>query len=99
MRTMELYGFWRDCDLNVMGIRRALWNMEHAGWFKHVKGFIIGRPLCFGSDMMGMNQYNAVTGILSKYKVPIIMDVDLGHLSPMMRGHLRKLCGNQRVWE
>ena len=34
--------------------------------------------------MMGMNQYNAVTGILSKYKVPIIMDVDLGHLSPMM---------------
>lgn len=76
--------FLESCDLNVMGIRRALWNMEHAGWFKHVKGFIIGRPLCFGSDMMGMNQYNAVTGILSKYKVPIIMDVDLGHLSPMM---------------
>ena len=47
--------FLESCDLNVMGIRRALWNMEHAGWFKHVKGFIIGRPLCFGSDMMGMN--------------------------------------------
>ena len=58
--------------------------MEHAGWFKHVKGFIIGRPLCFGTDMMGMNQYNAVTGILSKYKVPVIMDTDIGHLSPMM---------------
>lgn len=42
------------------------------GWFKHVKGFIIGRPLCFGTDMMGNDQYNAVTGILSKYKVPII---------------------------
>ena len=76
--------FLEACDLNVMGIRRALWNLEHAGWFKHVKGFIIGRPLCFGTDMMGMNQYNAVTGILSKYKVPIIMDTDIGHLSPMM---------------
>lgn len=73
-----------SCDLNIMSIRRVLWNMEHAGWFKYVKGFIIGRPLCFGEEMMGMDQYTAVTGILAKYNVPVIMDVDLGHLSPMM---------------
>lgn len=76
--------FLEACDLNVMSIRRALWNLEHAGWFKNVKGFLIGRPLCFGSEFMGMNQYNAVTGILAKYNVPIIMDLDIGHLSPMM---------------
>ena len=76
--------FLEACDLNVMSIRRALWNLEHAGWFEHVKGFIIGRPLCFGTEMMGMNQYNAVTGILEKYNVPIVMDADIGHLSPMM---------------
>ena len=34
--------------------------------------------------MMGLDAYSAVTGILGKYNVPILMDVDLGHLPPMM---------------
>ena len=76
--------FLESCDLNVFSIRRALWQFEQAGWFKHVKAFLIGRPLCFGQDMMGLDTYSAVTGILGKYNVPIIMDVDLGHLPPMM---------------
>lgn len=76
--------FLEACDLNPMGIRRALWQMEHAGWFKYIKGFIIGRPLCFGDNYCGMNQYDAVTGVLSKYNVPIIMDADIGHLPPMI---------------
>ena len=76
--------FLEVCDLNTMSIRRALWQMEHAGWFKYVKGFIFGRPLCFGESCCGLNQYDAVTGILSKYNVPIIMDADIGHLPPKM---------------
>lgn len=76
--------FMESCDLNVFSIRRALWQLEHAGWFQHVTGFLIGRPACFGEEMMGMNQYNAVLDSLSKYQVPILMDVDLGHLPPMM---------------
>lgn len=76
--------FLEACDLNVFSIRRALWQFEQAGWFSHVKGFLIGRPLCFGQEMMGLNQYSAVLGILKKYHVPVIMDVDLGHLPPMM---------------
>ncbi len=76
--------FLEACDLNVMSIRRALWQMEHAGWFSHVKGFLIGRPLCFGQEMMGLDQYNAVTDVLKKYNVPIVMDADVGHFAPMM---------------
>lgn len=76
--------FLESCDLNVMSIRRALWQMEHAGWFEHVKGFIIGRPLCHGEELMGLDQYQAVLGILEKFQVPIIMDADLGHIPPMM---------------
>ena len=76
--------FMESCDLNVMSIRRALWQLEHAGWFKYTKGFLIGRPLCFGEELMGMDQYRAVTEVLAHYNVPIIMDVDLGHLVPMM---------------
>ena len=76
--------FLEACDLNVMSIRRAIWQLEHSGWFKYTRGFLIGRPLCFGQEMMGLDQYTAVTGILAKYKVPIIMDADVGHFAPMM---------------
>lgn len=76
--------FLESCDLNPMGIRRAMWQMEHAGWFRYVKGFIIGRPLCHGQEMMGADQYNAVLDIIAGYDVPVIMDADLGHLAPMM---------------
>lgn len=76
--------FMEACDLNMLGIRRALWQLDHAGWFKHVKGFIFGRPYFHGEELFGMDQYNAVLGILEKYNVPIIMDADIGHIPPMM---------------
>lgn len=76
--------FLEACDLNVMGIRRGLWQLKNAGWFEHVKGFLIGRPLCFGEEFMGLDQYKAVIDVLSSFQVPVIMDADLGHLPPMM---------------
>lgn len=76
--------FLEACDLNVMSIRRAMWQLDRAGWFKNVKGFIIGRPYNFGQEIMGLDQYSAVMGVVSKYNVPVIMDADVGHLAPMM---------------
>ncbi|MCM1048551.1 MAG: LD-carboxypeptidase [Clostridiales bacterium] len=76
--------FLESCDLNVMSIRRAMWQMENAGWFENCSGFLIGRPLCYGEEMMGLDQYKAVYDVIKKYNVPIVMDVDIGHLSPMM---------------
>ncbi len=74
--------FLECCDLNPISVRRAFWQMDEAGWFKYVKGFIIGRPLHFGEEMMGMDMYEAVLGVVRKYNVPVIMDADLGHLPP-----------------
>ncbi len=76
--------FLEACDLNVFGIRRAMWQMEEAGWFEHVKGFLIGRPLCYGQEMMGLDTYKAVLEVAGRKNVPVVMDVDLGHLPPMM---------------
>jgi muramoyltetrapeptide carboxypeptidase LdcA involved in peptidoglycan recycling len=86
--------FLEACDLNVFGICRALWQLEHAGWFQHVSGFLIGRPLN-GNESMGMDRYTAVLEILGKYEVPVIMDVDLGHVPPAMP----LICGSYaHVW-
>ena len=82
--------FLESCDLNVMSIRRAMWQLDASGWFKYAKGFIIGRPYCMredvknGASMMGLDQYSAVLEIVKKYDVPVIMDADIGHLPPMM---------------
>lgn len=76
--------FMEACDLNVMGIRRALWQLKHSGWFKYVKCFLIGRPLCFGEELFGLDQYDAFMAALEEYNVPVIMDLDIGHLPPMM---------------
>ena len=67
-----------------MDIRRVVWQLEHAGWFQYCKGFLVGRPMCHGQEMFGLNQYTAVTGVLEKYNVPILMDLDIGHIAPMM---------------
>lgn len=91
--------FLEACDLNVFSIRRAMWQMEQAGWFQYVKGFIIGRPLCFGQEMMGLDAYNAVLEVAGRKNVPVIMDADIGHLAPMMpivTGSMAavEVCGN-----
>ena len=57
--------------------------MEHAGWFRHVKGFVFGRPRN-GESMMGLDEYEAVLAVAGKYHVPVIMDADMGHLPPMI---------------
>ena len=76
--------FLEACDLNVFGIRRAVWELQHAGWFEHVKGFLIGRPLSAMDDLLGLDHIRAVTDLLAEYHVPILLDADLGHIPPMM---------------
>ena len=69
--------------MNTLSIRRAMWQMVHADWFKNVKGFLIGRPRN-GEPVMGLDAYSAVLSLLKDYDVPIIFDVDIGHMAPMM---------------
>lgn len=76
--------FLEACDMHVMDIRRTLWKLENTGWFKYVNGFIFGRPRLYDDSFGDFDRIKAVTGILEKYNVPIILDTDIGHLPPMM---------------
>lgn len=77
--------FLEACDLNLMSIRRAIWQMAHAGWFEHCSGFLIGRPR-IGMDVeeFGIDHYQAACEMLKPYHVPVLMDLDIGHLPPSM---------------
>ena len=76
--------FLESCDLTVLDIRRALWSLREAGWFDAAKGFLVGRPYHYGEELLGLDQYRAVTDILGDLDLPVIMDLDIGHLPPMM---------------
>lgn len=77
--------FLESCELNLMSIRRAMWQMEHAGWFRYCKGFLIGRPYTgMHEKEFGIDQYQAVYEMLKPYHVPVLMDLDIGHYPPMM---------------
>ena len=83
-REDGLVWFLEACDLSVFGIRRAIWQLKNAGWFEHVNGFLIGRPWAGQKDMMNLDHIHAVTDLLDEYNVPVLLDVDIGHLPPMM---------------
>ena len=83
-REDGLIWFLEACDLSVFSIRRAIWELQHAGWFEHVRGFLIGRPLAGQEELMNLDHIHAVTDLLECYHVTILIDTDIGHLPPMM---------------
>ena len=83
-RDDGLIWFIEACDLTVFGIRRALWQLKNAGWFRTARGFLIGRPWAAQQDVMGLDHIRAVTEALEDLKLPILLDTDIGHLPPMM---------------
>ena len=85
-----LIWFLECCDLGPLDLRRAMWHMKQAGWFDKANGFIIGRSLRYGEEMMGVDMYNAVVDTLSDLNIPILMDADVGHHPPM----LPLICGS-----
>ena len=84
-RNKKIIWVLESCDYNPMDIRRALWHLKESGWFKNAAVFVFGRPLAaFRQEIMGVNQYNAVTGILGDLGVPVVLDADIGHIDPAM---------------
>lgn len=69
------------CDMNVFDVRRALWQLDQAGWFDTATGFVFGR-LPQENEVEGFTYHDAIEGALGYKKLPIIIDCDLGHVPP-----------------
>ncbi|MBQ9457977.1 MAG: LD-carboxypeptidase [Bacilli bacterium] len=72
------------CDLNPLALRRAYFQLRQAGWFDNAVGFILGRPKSAMEPLLGVDRFNAAIDILGPLGKPILIDVDLGHISPSM---------------
>jgi muramoyltetrapeptide carboxypeptidase LdcA involved in peptidoglycan recycling len=75
--------FLESFDLNSEALARGLWQLKEAGWFRYAKGFIFGRPAMFHSAF-DISYEEAVLSVLRELKLPIILDVDIGHKPPQI---------------
>ncbi|MBQ7307181.1 MAG: LD-carboxypeptidase [Clostridia bacterium] len=80
-KNEKIIWYFESCDLTNPSQIRAIWQLKNAGWFQNVEAFIIGRPL--NSDtVFGTNYKQANLLHLKDFKVPVIIDADIGHVAP-----------------
>lgn len=75
--------FFDNCELSSESILRALWQLKEANWFKYSKGIIFGRNITRKS-YYEISFEDAVMTVLDELNIPIIFDVDIGHVMPQM---------------
>lgn len=77
----KIIWFIESCDLLSYDVRLKLLHMIRAGWFENLAGFLIGRPL--KNDSIGdLTMEKAFIETLKIYNVPILYNVDIGHIKP-----------------
>lgn len=59
-----------------------LWQLREAGWFKYVKGIMLGRPAMINTDFSATTYEEAVMNSLGELNCPVIADMDFGHRPP-----------------
>lgn len=64
----------------ALDIARDLWRMRLAGWFDRANAVLVGRTTAPGSG--DFTQRDAVTSALGDLDVPVILNVDCGHVPP-----------------
>lgn len=68
------------CEDDAFTICRHLHGLRLAGWFEHASAVLVGRSHAPDSD--GLTQREAVVDALGGLDVPIVLDLEIGHVPP-----------------
>lgn len=75
--------YFDNAELTSEQLIRGLWQMEMAGWFEYTKGIVFGRST-IESSYYDISFKEALETALLKLSVPVLYDLDFGHVSPRM---------------
>lgn len=70
-------------DFNPFQLKRALIQLKEAGWFGSVKGILFGRDLN-NQPLFDITHEEVIKDILNNLNIPIITNMDIGHVKPMI---------------
>ncbi|MCY7396233.1 MAG: LD-carboxypeptidase [Nocardioides sp.] len=74
--------FVEACEYPSYDIARILHGLRLAGWFEDADAILVGRTHAPGFD--DLSQHEAVADALGVLDVPVVLDVDCGHVQPML---------------
>lgn len=75
--------YFESCSMDASDIYRTLWQMKMNGWFTGCNGLLYGRPDNY-KDVRDFILVDALHRITEDLKIPVLYDVDLGHLPPQL---------------
>ena len=70
-------------EMSAPQVLLNIWKLKNAGYFKNCKGILFGRPLFIREDY-GMTFKDTIKQALEGLNIPVIYDVDIGHVPPQM---------------
>lgn len=75
--------YFDNCELTSEQLIRTLWKFKDNGWYKYTTGIIFGRSGT-NSSYYDISFEDAIRHSLKDLNIPIIIDTDIGHVSPRM---------------
>jgi len=73
--------YLENCEMSVAELYRSLWQMKECGWFNNANGFLIGRTFS-KENVEDFTYQDALHKIFDDLNIPVIYDVDIGHVAP-----------------
>lgn len=75
--------YFDNCELTCEDLTRTLWKFKECSWFKYTKGILFGRSLC-ETSYYDISFQDTLKDSLSDLNIPIIYDMDFGHIPPRL---------------
>ena len=79
----DIVWYFDIAQMSNEDILRTMWQIKNAGWFKNCMGILIGR-IENEVSYTGISLEEAVSYYLAELKIPILLNVDLGHTDPVI---------------
>ncbi len=75
--------FFDNCELSNEDLIRTFWKLNICGWFQYCKGILLGRSAT-DTSYYDVSFKETLETALEHLQIPIIYDMDFGHISPRM---------------
>lgn len=75
--------FLENCEMSVADLKRSLTQMKYAGWFENCAGLLFGRSPA-NHPTEGYTAEKMYRDLEREFGIPIIYDVDCGHMPPQI---------------
>lgn len=75
--------YFDNCEFSSEQLIRTLWKFKDNGYFCYTKGIVFGRSMTEKS-YYDISFKEAITHSLKELNIPIIINADIGHVSPRM---------------